>query len=97
MLKPNGSFAVLYMAWPPLEDAIAGHSEELILKYNPSWAGCWETRRKFSVPDAYEAYFIVEKQELFDLKVPFNRESWNGRIKACRGIGFSAAGKNRRT
>ena len=25
---------------------------------------------------------------LFDLKVPFNRESWNGRIKACRGIGL---------
>jgi hypothetical protein len=34
---------------------------------------------------------------LFDLKVPFNRESWNGRIKACLGIGFSAAGKKRRT
>lgn len=24
-----------------------------------------------------------------DLDVPFTRESWNGRIKACRGIGAS--------
>ena len=23
------------------------------------------------------------------MKVPFTRESWNGRIKACRGIGAS--------
>lgn len=89
MLKPNGRFAVMYMAWLPLEDAIAERSEELILKYNPSWTGCREIRRTLSVPEAYRAYFTVEKQELFDLKVPFNRESWNGRIKACRGIGAS--------
>ena len=89
MLKPNGRFVVMYMAWLPLEDVIAERSEELILKYNPSWTGCREVRRTLFVPEAYEDYFTVEKRELFDLKVPFNRESWNGRIKACRGIGAS--------
>jgi len=31
--------------------------------------------------------------EEFVLKVPFTRESWNGRMKACRGIGASLSGK----
>ena len=75
MLKPGGIFAVLYMAWLPGEDPVAGQSEALILRHNPAWTGCGETR------------FAVEAQEVFDLRVPFTRESWNGRIRACRGVG----------
>jgi hypothetical protein len=26
----------------------------------------------------------------YDLRVPFTRESWHGRIRACRGIGASS-------
>ncbi|MDE7017602.1 MAG: class I SAM-dependent methyltransferase [Lachnospiraceae bacterium] len=89
MLKPNGRFAVMYMAWLPFEDEIASRSESLILKYNPAWTGGKETRRKFSMPKAYEPYFEMETNELFDIPVPFTKESWNGRIKACRGIGAS--------
>lgn len=74
MLKRDGRFAIMYMAWLPFEDAIAERSEELILKYNPSWTGCRETRRTLGVPKAYEDFFTLEKQELFDLKVPFDRE-----------------------
>lgn len=31
--------------------------------------------------------------EEFTLNIPFTRESWNGRIRACRGIGASLSGK----
>lgn len=31
--------------------------------------------------------------EEFILKVPFTHESWNGRMKACRGIGASLTAK----
>ena len=31
--------------------------------------------------------------EEFTLKIPFTRESWNGRMKACRGIGASLTEK----
>lgn len=89
LLKQDGRFVIMYMAWLPMEDKIAGGSEELILKYNPSWSGCGETRHVLSVPKAYDSYFEMEEQELFDLKVPFDREHWNGRIKACRGVGAS--------
>ena len=52
LLKPGGKFAILYMAWLPLEDEIAGKSEELILRYHPQWTGCKEERRFISVPEA---------------------------------------------
>ncbi|MGN0474335.1 MAG: class I SAM-dependent methyltransferase [Acutalibacteraceae bacterium] len=89
VLKPGGRFAILYMAWLPYEDKIAAASEELVLKYSPSWNGCGETRRLIGVPSEYEKYFEVESREMFDLSVPFTRETWNGRMKSCRGIGAS--------
>ena len=89
LLKKNGKFAVLYMAWLPFEDPIAGKSEELILKYNPLWSGCKEERHPIAIPPVYWKYFALEREEVFDLTVPFTRESWNGRIKTCRGIGAS--------
>ena len=33
--------------------------------------------------------FELVYHEEFTLKIPFTRESWNGRMKACRGIGTS--------
>lgn len=86
ILKPGGKLAILYMAWLPNEDKIAAESEKLILKYNPKWSGCGEERHKIIQPDQYNKYFTVEDSIMFDLNVPFTRESWNGRIKACRGI-----------
>ena len=87
MLKKNGKLAFLYMAWLPFEDEIAEKSEDLILKYNPNWNGCKETRHNIWVPEEYKNYFIVKEEVLFDVNVPFTIDSWNGRIKACRGIG----------
>lgn len=89
ILKPDGKFVILYMAWLPFDDRIAGESEALILKYNPAWTGRGERRRSIPVPEVYDDYFAIEDREVFDVAVPFTRESWNGRIKACRGIGAS--------
>lgn len=89
MLKPDGRLLVLYMAWLPFEDKIAGESERLILKYNPRWSGCGETIHPISIPDCYQEQFELVYHETYPLKVHFTRESWNGRIKASRGIGAS--------
>ena len=37
----------------------------------------------------YKEKFDLAYHEEFLLKVPFTRESWNGRMKACRGVGAS--------
>ena len=91
-LRPGGRFAVLYMAWLPGEDEIAARSEELILRCNPAWTGCGETRHPIAVPPDYDGYFVRETQQVFDLPVHFSRESWHGRIRACRGVGASLDG-----
>ncbi|MBR2995218.1 MAG: class I SAM-dependent methyltransferase [Lachnospiraceae bacterium] len=89
LLKPEGKLLILYMAWLPYEDKIAGASEELVLKYNPKWSGAGETRHPIWIPDiAYES-FDLEEHEEYDLTVPFTKESWHGRMRACRGVGAS--------
>ena len=89
MLRQGGSILVLYMAWLPFEDKIAGESEKLVLKYNPDWSGAGETVHPIWIPDCYKEKFELVYHEEFFLHVPFTRESWNGRLKACRGIGAS--------
>lgn len=89
LLKPDGRLLILYMAWLPFEDKIAGASEELVLKYSPKWSGAGETRHPIWIPDVAYDYFEIVEHEEYDLKVPFTKESWHGRMKACRGVGAS--------
>ena len=49
-------------------------------------------RHEIFIPEVYSEYFRKLCSEIFDVRVHFTRESWNGRIKACRGIGASLTG-----
>ncbi len=89
LLKPNGKLLILYMAWLPFEDKIAGASEELVLKYSPNWSGAGEKRHPIWIPDVAYDYFELEEHEEYDVEVPFTKESWHGRMIACRGVGAS--------
>ena len=88
-LKKDGRILVLYMAWLPFEDKIAGESEKLVLKYSPNWSGAFETMHPIEIPKCYEEKFELVYHEEYKLNVRFTRESWNGRMKACRGVGAS--------
>ena len=89
MLKAGGTLLVLYMAWLPFEDPIAGESERLVLKYSPNWSGAGETKRPIPIPAIVSDYFEPQDHEEYDLMVSFTRESWHGRMRACRGVGAS--------
>ena len=89
MLKPHGSLLILYMAWLPFEDEIARASEELVLRYHPAWSGRGETVHPIEIPACYFERFDLVHHEEFRLRVPFTRESWHGRMRACRGVGAS--------
>ena len=90
MLRDGGSLLILYMNWLPEESAIAKKSEELILKYNPQWTGAGWTRRSIYAPPELLRYFEPTNEVAYDINIPFTRESWHGRMKACRGIGASS-------
>lgn len=89
MLKQDGRILVMYMAWLPYEDKIAGESEKLVLKYSPEWSGAGETMHPIFIPDCYQKNFELVYHEEYPLNVRFTRSSWNGRMKACRGVGAS--------
>lgn len=89
MLKPDGDFLILYMGWLPYEDPIAGKSEEIILKHNPDWTAYGDTVHPVWVPDQYLKNFELLSQEEFRVDIPFSREGWHGRMRACRGVGAS--------
>ncbi len=93
VLKHDGKLLILYMAWLPFEDEIAEKSEALVLKYSPNWTGAGETRHPIWIPDVAYEYFELEDHEEYDVKVPFTKESWHGRMKACRGVGASLSGE----
>lgn len=89
IIKEGGKLLLSYMAWLPFEDEIAGMSEALVLKYRPNWSGAGETMHPITAPEyVYEAFEAVYHEE-YEIDVPFTRETWNGRMKACRGIGAS--------
>lgn len=89
LLKPDGKLVILFMSWLPFEDETAAGSESLVLKYNPKWSGAGETRHPINLPDIAYEYFTPEDSEVYDLNVPFTRDSWHGRMRACRGVGAS--------
>lgn len=90
MLKDGGHFAILFMAWLPDESEIARRSEDLVLQYNPDWTGGHMKRYTPGTPEWSKELFTVDDAVSFDLDVPFTRETWHGRMKACRGIGASS-------
>lgn len=89
ILKKDGKLLILYMAWLPFEDKIAGASEELVLKYSPNWSGAKEAKRPIPIPDVVYDYFELVHHEEYEVKIPFAKDSWHGRMKACRGVGAS--------
>ena len=89
LLKSEGRLLILYMAWLPYEDKIAGASEELVIKYSPHWSGAGETKHPIRIPDIAYEYFEMEDHEEYELMVPFTKETWHGRMRACRGVGAS--------
>ena len=63
------------------EDPVAGRSHALVERYNPAWDGGSSAIRDLKIH-----YFDDPHMENFLVDLPFTRESWHGRIKACRGV-----------
>jgi len=91
VLKPGGKFAIMSMIWLPHQSKIARQSERLVLKYNPKWTG-GGFRKQYRKPKVKWAKPLFEGEScvFFREDIPFTRESWHGRILACRGIGASS-------
>ncbi len=89
LLKDDGRLLLLVMNWLPFEDKIAFESERLVLKYNPKWTGANHVMSPITPSEELYRMFEVSFSEEYTMDIPFTRESWHGRMKACRGVGAS--------
>lgn len=80
LIKPGGIFLKVYMGWLE-DDPIAKESSDLVKELNKSW-----TSGSSAVADLKTHYFDNPHEERFTLPLTFTRESWHGRMKACRGV-----------
>jgi cyclopropane fatty-acyl-phospholipid synthase-like methyltransferase len=86
-LKPGGKLVLAHICWLPRQDGIAHASEQLVLRYNPNWSaadfpGSQTIRHEWSKPG-----FKLVTYHAYEEAIPFTRESWCGRFRACRGTG----------
>ena len=87
LLRPGGLLLVSTLIWDRWEEGIFARTLELIGKYNP------EARRRERrwdvdvVPKWSRNWLRLKTFHQYQINVPFTRESWRGRIRACRWIG----------
>lgn len=79
LLKPGALFIKIYMAYT-LDDRIARKSHKLVKKMNRSWQP-----KSSGAKDIFDDLFHGRQTETFYSDLPFTRDSWHGRMCACRG------------
>lgn len=79
MLKPDGKFIKVYMGYT-LDDEIAKESHILVKNINSNW-----TPEASGSKDMFDDLFEGRTTDTFYCNIPFTRESWHGRMRACRG------------
>lgn len=89
LLRPGGTLVTSHFAWLPRLDPIARASEALVLKHNPKWSASDLSGEVPFQPEWAVSDFRVKAMFVFQEAIPFTRESWRGRIRACRGVGAS--------
>ena len=87
LLRPGGLLLVSTLIWDRWEEGIFAQTLKLIGKYNS------EARRRERrwdvdvVPKWSRNWLQLKTYHAYQVNVPFTRESWRGRIRACRWIG----------
>lgn len=79
LIRRGGVFVKIYMSYT-LDDEIAKESHALVKKMNTNWVP-----GSSGAKDIYNHPFENGEVDVFESYLPFTRESWHGRMLACRG------------
>jgi SAM-dependent methyltransferase len=87
LLADGGVVVIAHFDWLPLAGNLVAATEELILRYNPSWpfAGGAGVYPQW-LTDLREGGFSDVETFSFDVLVPYSREAWIGRVRASAPI-----------
>ena len=89
LLADDGVLVTCHFCWLPRQDAIARASEALVLAHNPNWSAADWSGEVPMIPRWAADHFQLQAMLVFDVDVPFSRDAWRGRLRACRGVGAS--------
>ncbi len=87
VLRPGGRAVIAYFSYLPFPGTVGAATEELVLRYNPTWAWAGhDGRHPEYAADLEGVGFAAPSTFDFVLPIPFTREAWRGRIRACNGV-----------
>jgi len=89
LLTADGCLVLTNLLWLPHKDRIARQTEALVLQYNPDWKGAGYRGTMPPVFAWARDHFDLRTFHVMEAALEFTRETWQGRIRACRGIGAS--------
>lgn len=90
VLKPGGFMVVVAFDYLPGRSPIAKASEDLILKYNPTWPMANGTGSHVAPLFDLPAAGLVDLEQFsYEHRQPFTHESWRGRMRTCNGVAAS--------
>ena len=89
ILKPGGHLAVdLHCLAAGSKPDCVQRSIETVRQFNPDWNG-YDRRLQYFTPGWCKGGIHLAALKTLDAEIPFTRETWNGRMRACRGVGAS--------
>ncbi|MDX9911735.1 MAG: class I SAM-dependent methyltransferase [Phycisphaerales bacterium] len=90
VLRPGGRIVVCSFDYLPGRSPAAKASEDLVLKYNPSWPMAGGTGCHLAPLSHLPAAGFVEIEQFsYEHPQPFSHEAWRGRMRTCNGVAAS--------
>lgn len=90
LLVSGGKVLIAHLDWIPLSGNVVEATENLILKYNPSWMmGGGTGLYPAWLGDLAMAGFEDIETFSFDIYLAYTHEAWRGRIRASAGVAAS--------
>jgi len=87
LLAQNGVLVISHFTYLPRLDPIARRTEEIVLRFNPQWTAADWSGDVPAIPRWVRGDFTLAGSFVYDEAIPFTREGWRGRMRACRGVG----------
>ncbi|HXX68374.1 MAG TPA: class I SAM-dependent methyltransferase [Polyangiaceae bacterium] len=94
LLRAGGRLLIGYFSYLPLRGTVGEKTEEIVLRYNPTWKWAGHNgRHPEFVEELRRADFRQPTTFEFELPITFTHQSWRGRIRACNGVLSLPGGK----
>lgn len=88
VLRRGGIVVCASFDYLPRRSKLAARTEELILKYNPSWPSAGGQGVHLNpMNQLADAGFVAVEQFSYEHVQTFTHEGWRGRMRTCSGVG----------